>query len=189
MHEKVDEEAAEKWNAIADDLAGQTVTPEELQNIIDQSGIKEMVDNIKEDFKEETKTLVDDLKKDWDVTLEDGLEEEPWDEDHALDQVLNDMVEDLEEELEESQDIKEEESSDIIVGMDSPRQTEPSVISIEGNLSIDLSDFNNPGLIERKIEKRRIKRVERNPNAPKRFKKGPLWDYRTNRSNDDLIDD
>jgi hypothetical protein len=36
--------------------------------------------------------------KDWDVTLEDGLEDEVWDEDHGLDQVLNDMVEDLPEE-------------------------------------------------------------------------------------------
>lgn len=32
----------------------------------------------------------------WDSTLQDGLEDEPWDEDHALDQVLNDMVEDIE---------------------------------------------------------------------------------------------
>ena len=31
--------------------------------------------------------------KDWDTTLSDGLEDEEWDEDHALDQVLNDMVE------------------------------------------------------------------------------------------------
>ena len=34
-----------------------------------------------------------DELKDWDVTLNDGLEDLPWDEDHALDQVLNDMVE------------------------------------------------------------------------------------------------
>jgi F0F1-type ATP synthase membrane subunit b/b' len=167
MHEKVDEEAAEKWNAIADDLAGQTVTPEELQDIIDQSGIKEMVNTITEDFKEEAKTIVDDLKQDWDVTLEDGLEDEEWDEDHALDQVMNDMVADLDE----------------------PSVEEPMVKEVEGNLSIDLADFSNPGLIERKIEKRKVKRVERNPNNPKRFKKGPLWDYRTNRNNDDLIDD
>ena len=35
-----------------------------------------------------------DELKDWDTTLSDGLEDEEWDEDHALDQVLNDIVED-----------------------------------------------------------------------------------------------
>ena len=35
----------------------------------------------------------EDELKDWDTTLSDGLEDEEWDEDHALDQVLNDMVE------------------------------------------------------------------------------------------------
>ena len=34
--------------------------------------------------------------RDWESTLDDGLEDEEWDEDHALDLVLNDMVEDLE---------------------------------------------------------------------------------------------
>ena len=34
----------------------------------------------------------EDELKDWDTTLSDGLEDEEWDEDHALDQVLNDMV-------------------------------------------------------------------------------------------------
>jgi hypothetical protein len=34
--------------------------------------------------------------RDWESTLGDGLEDEEWDEDHALDLVLNDMVEDLE---------------------------------------------------------------------------------------------
>jgi hypothetical protein len=33
----------------------------------------------------------------WDTTLQDGLEDEEWDESHGLDQVLNDMVEDLDE--------------------------------------------------------------------------------------------
>ena len=36
---------------------------------------------------------IKDELKDWDTTLSDGLEDEKWDEDHALDQVLNDMVE------------------------------------------------------------------------------------------------
>ena len=156
-----------------------------MQELIDESGIKEMVNNLSAEFSEGVQEAMDDFR-DLDVTLEDGLEES-WDEDHALDMVLNDMVEDLEEELEESQDIEEEEGSDIIVGMDTPRPTEPSVISVEGNLSLE--DLNNPGLIERKVEKRRVKRVERNPVNEQRFKKGPLWNFRTNKSNDHLRED
>lgn len=33
--------------------------------------------------------------KEWDHTLQDGLEDEEWDEDHALDKVMNEMVKDL----------------------------------------------------------------------------------------------
>ena len=36
----------------------------------------------------------------WDDTLQDGLEDEEWDESHGLDQVLNDMVDDIEVESE-----------------------------------------------------------------------------------------
>ena len=45
----------------------------------------------------------DDLQDEidvWDSTLQDGLEDEEWDESHGLDQVLNDMVEDIEVESE-----------------------------------------------------------------------------------------
>src|SRR6056300_871884 len=45
----------------------------------------------------------------WDNTLQDGLDDEEWDEDHALDEVLNDMVEDLPEEDEIEPSQKEEE--------------------------------------------------------------------------------
>ena len=39
------------------------------------------------------KEITPDKGNSWDVTLQDGLEdEEEWDEDHALDQVMNDMV-------------------------------------------------------------------------------------------------
>jgi hypothetical protein len=70
------------------------ITEEQLQEIIDKSGIKEAVNGITEDFNQ----IIEDFK-DWDSTLEDGLEEEEWDEDHALDQVMDDMVsdEDMEE--------------------------------------------------------------------------------------------
>ena len=45
------------------------------------------------------------LYEDFDVTLNDGLDEEEWDEDHALDMVLNDMAEDMEDELEPPNDV------------------------------------------------------------------------------------
>ena len=50
--------------------------------------------------------------KDWDVTLQDGLKDLQWDEDHALDTVLNDMVKDVEvkepEELKTSKEFIDE---------------------------------------------------------------------------------
>ena len=46
----------------------------------------------------------------WDHTLQDGLEDEEWDEDHALDQVMNDMVKDFtEEDIQKIIDTNEEE--------------------------------------------------------------------------------
>jgi len=50
-----------------------------------------LVQMMKEDEK-------DGLYDDWDNTLQDGLDDEEWDEDHALDMVMNDMVSDLSEE-------------------------------------------------------------------------------------------
>jgi hypothetical protein len=70
---------------------------------------------IKEDETPEPPSWMDEIPEpteedygDWDSTLEDGLENEEWDEDHALDQVLNDMVEDLpqEEVIETTEEIK-----------------------------------------------------------------------------------
>ena len=52
----------------------------------------------------------DDLQEeieDWDTTLQDGLEDEPWDEDHALDLVLNDMVKDID--VKDAEEIKTKE--------------------------------------------------------------------------------
>lgn len=47
----------------------------------------------------------DGLYEDFEVTLNDGLEDEDWDEDHSLDQVLNDMIEDIEEDGEEFEEL------------------------------------------------------------------------------------
>jgi hypothetical protein len=141
-----------------------------LQEIIDESGLKEMVSDIKENFKKEAQEVIEDFK-DWDNTLNDGLEDEEWDEDHALDQVMNAMVEDFTEE--EIQDIMDE---------------EPSVESIESEESIE----DNVGLVGlgARPEKRRIKNISSKPRvknvdnskAQEPLKKGPLYSFRTNRS-------
>jgi len=96
------------------------ITEEQLQEIIDKSGIKEAVNGITEDFNQ----IIDDFK-DWDATLMDGLEEEEWDEDHALDQVMNDMVSDMDmEELnedlfgEDGEEIEDSEEWDEIGDLD-----------------------------------------------------------------------
>lgn len=113
------------------------ITPEKLQEIIDESGIKEMVNNISAEFAENTKEILEDLS-DWDATLNDGLEDEPW-------------VEEAEE---------------------------PSIEEVESN-----------GLLDsvQKPERRRVQRVKNvisvENNA--KLKKGPLWDFRTNRQPDD----
>jgi hypothetical protein len=48
-----------------------------------------------EEPEEGSDIYTEDELKDWDTTLSDGLEDEEWDEDHALDQVMNDMVSDM----------------------------------------------------------------------------------------------
>ena len=47
-------------------------------------------------YGEEIEPDPNDLPNLWDNTINDGLEDVEWDEDHALDQVLNDMVDDIE---------------------------------------------------------------------------------------------
>lgn len=70
--------------------------PDEARGVEPPSWMDEIPEPTEEDY------------GDWDSTLEDGLENEEWDEDHALDQVLNDMVEDLpqEEVIETTEEIK-----------------------------------------------------------------------------------
>lgn len=114
-----------------------------MQEIIDESGIKEAVSNIKSEFSQETQAMIEDLKEDfseWDITLEDGLEDLPYEE---------------------------------------------SVISLEEIQNVGL------GLVNQKPERRRVKRVK-NVNQIEnndKLKKGPLWDFRTNRKDDDKFDE
>ena len=72
----------------------------------------------------------DDHFKDLDVTLNDGLEDEEWDELHSLDQVLNTMVDDIEEydEVVKHPEVKLEELKDIEVKEEEVIETETTTI-------------------------------------------------------------
>lgn len=124
------------------------LTPEKLQEIIDESGIKEMVNNISAEFAENTKEILEDLS-DWDVTLTDGLDDVTWEE----------PTEFTETSIEE---VKEE----------------PSIEEVK---SLGLMDS------IQKPERRRVQRVKNAISVENRakLKKGPLWDFRTNRRDDD----
>jgi hypothetical protein len=80
--------------------------------IIDKSNQDELIRTMASlDSSEINKDIAPDKDNSWDVTLQDGLEEEEeWDEDHALDMVMNDMVKDFtEEDIQKIIDTNEEE--------------------------------------------------------------------------------
>lgn len=71
------------------------IKPEEDEEIVSEGSLEEPNQPVAtEEQQNQEDDLYDDFT-DWDSTLNDGLEEEEWDEDHALDQVLNDMVKDM----------------------------------------------------------------------------------------------
>ena len=124
---------------------------------------KKKVVEKRELYGEEPDKSDDEFRKEselWDNTLQDGLEDDEWDEDHALDQVMNDMVSDMdmeelnedlfgEEEIEPSQEEEETDEEKIIVdGVELSKDTNRRGIDIDGDGTIDGYDNTGDGLID-----------------------------------------
>jgi len=124
---------------------------------------KKKVVEKRELYGEEPDKSDDEIRKEselWDNTLQDGLEDDEWDEDHALDQVMNDMVSDMdmeelnedlfgEEEIEPSQEEEETDEEKIIVdGVELSKDTNRRGIDIDGDGTIDGYDNTGDGLID-----------------------------------------
>ena len=112
-------------------------------------------------YGEEIEPDPNDLPDLWDDTLNDGLEDIEWDEDHALDQVLNDMVEDIE--VRDAEEIKTNEEFikelDKIEKQQSKKKVDKELLNlkqdtsrrgvdIDGDGTIDGYDLDGDGLID-----------------------------------------
>ena len=120
---------------------------------------------------------------------------EEFDEDHALDEVMNSMVEDLEE---EPVGISEEELQDII-DESGIKETIASIKDDFKDLEVTLNDGleeeapieEKPaaGLVDQKMEQRTVKSQPSIEEDMSKFRKGPLWQFRTSHQDDDKVID
>ena len=92
LSEPIETELTEETTVTEDDLSAEFVFEEEEP--ITKEEQKELISKLVQ--LEDDDELYDEAS-DWDVTLEDGLEDEEWDEEHAFDTVLNNIIEDIEE--------------------------------------------------------------------------------------------
>ena len=127
-----------------------------------------------EEPEEGSDIYTEDELKDWDTTLSDGLEDEEWDEDHALDEVMNDMVSDMDmEELNEdlfgeeddipyedskvetdnttTEDKKKVDEAVIVDGVELKKDTNRRGIDLDGDGTVDGYDTDGDGLINEPV--------------------------------------
>ena len=146
-------------------------TAEKKTKVVNEISINEIEVNNPIEVKSESLDTFEDLE----VTVNDGLEDIPWDEDHAMDQVLNSIVEDLDEDdLNKLEDEIEESFEELNVLEDSLDELEDQIEELEDEIE-DL---------EEEIEKD----IDELTESAKRLKKGPLWQFRTNYKDDDKFD-
>ena len=82
------------------------IKPEEDEEVVSEGSLKEPNEPVSTEEKQNQENDTYGDFTDWDSTINDGLEDEEWDEDHALDQVLNDMVKDMD--VNDFNDVSEE---------------------------------------------------------------------------------
>ena len=158
---------------------------------------KKKVVQKRELYGEEIEPDPNDLPNLWDNTLNDGLQDEEWDEDHALDMVLNDMVNDIEvkdaEEITTSKEFIEE--LDKIEKQQSKKKIDEELlnlkqdisrrpIDLDGDGTIDGYDTDGDGLID-EVVPTSSKRASYSMNEkPYYAKKGFDWSDKTKWIND-----
>jgi len=121
----------------------------------------------------------------------------PWDEDHAMDLVLNNIAGDLEDEIKESfedldeledeldsledqiEEIETEQELDELE--DEIEELEEEIEELEEEIEEDIDELIG---ITNKIKKPETRVINQYAIDDRKFKKGPLWQYRTNKMDD-----
>lgn len=162
-------------------------TAEKKTKVVNEISINEIEVNNPIEVKSESLDTFEDLE----VTVNDGLEDTPWDEDHAMDQVLNSMVEDLDKDDLNKLEDEIEESFEELNGLeDSLDELEDQIEEIETEEELDELEDEIEELedeiedLEEEIEED----IDELTDHAKRLKKGPLWQFRTNYKDDDKFD-
>ena len=162
-------------------------TAEKKTKVVSEPSINEIEVNDPIEVKSERLDTFEDLE----VTINDGLEDEDWDEDHAMDQVLNSMVEDLDEDdLNELEDEIEESFEELDELEDELDELEDQIEEIETEQELDQLEDEIEELEDEieELEDEIEEDIDELTESAKRLKKGPLWQFRTNYKDDDKFD-